>query len=182
MQLIYSRSIDKSLLWDGFSIQSCFLNIVTEITGTLGIGERKNITFLLNHKLYDGIVLKNLPFNRSKYPNHKEIYQVRYSPSSSFSNALRVIFSDVWDYINVNQKIQKEVVRRGETRRNIKIPHELQRKVAFFTTEMPDVWLVETYSANDFADLADSLQESTELITNKLIQIRKLSRKSTRLN
>ena len=71
MQLIYSRSVDKSLLWDGFSIQSCFLNIVTEVTGTLEIGERRNINFLLNGKIYDDIVLKNLPFNRNNYPNHK---------------------------------------------------------------------------------------------------------------
>ena len=180
MQLIYSRSIDKSLLWDGFSIQSCFLNIVTEITGTLEIGERKNIKFLLNDKLHDGIVLKNLPFNRNKYPGHKEIYQVRYSPSSSFSTTLRVIFSDVWDYIDINQKIQKEAVRNGETRRNIKIPHELQRKIAFFTTEIPDVWLVETYTANDFTELTESLQESTELnyeqidSNSKIVQKEKL--------
>ena len=163
MQLIYSRSVDKSLLWDGFSIQSCFLNIVTEVTGTLEIGERRNINFLLNGKIYDDIVLKNLPFNRNNYPNHKDIYQVRYSPSSSFSNALRVIYSDIWDYIDINQKMQKEIVRNGGTRKNIKIPLELQRKIAFFTTKMPDVWQVEVYTARDYAELLDSFQESNEL-------------------
>ena len=163
MQLIYSRSIDKSLLWDGFSIQSCFLDIVTEITGTLGIGERRNIKFLLNGTIYDGIVLKNLPFNRNNYPNHKEIYQVRYSPTSPISNALRAIYSDVWTYISNEQKIQREAIRNGEPRRTIKVPNDLQRKIAFFTTEIPDVWLVETYNANDNNELIDSLHNSNEL-------------------
>lgn len=189
MQLIYSRSIDKSLLWDGFSIQSCLLNVVTEITGTLDIGERKNIKFLLNGTIYDGIVLKNLPFNRSNYPNHKEIYQVRYSPSSDISNALRSIYFDVWNYISKAWVIQKEALATGEPRKNIKIPHELQRKIAFFTTDIPDVWLVETYNAVDNNELIDSLHDSTEFnyeqndfnskitYSDKLVKLRVLDRK-----
>lgn len=163
MQLIYSRSIDKSLLWDGFSIQSCFLDIVTEITGTLNIGERKNIKFMLDGKIYEGIVLKNQPFSRQNYPNHKEIYQVRYSPSSEFSKALRTIYSDVWDYITTARELQKEAVAKGERRKYIRIPDELQRKIAFYTTELPDVWQVETFNATDRAELADSLQQQNEL-------------------
>lgn len=163
MQLIYSRSIDKSVLWDGFTIQSCFLSIVTDITGILNIGERKNIKFLLNGTIYEGIILKNLPFNRQNYPNHKEIYQVRYAPSSGISKALRLIYSDVWDFIAEAQILQKEAIANGGARKNIKIPNELHRKIAFYTTETPDVWLVETFNARDNNELIDSLQESNEL-------------------
>lgn len=189
MQLIYSRSVDKSLLWDGFSIQSCFLDIVTEITGTLKIGERKNIKFLLNDKIYDGIVLKNQPFNRETYPTHKEMYQVRYSGASAFSNALRLIYADVWNFISNAMKLQKEAAKNGEPRKNIKLPNDLQRKIAFYTTEIPDVWLVETFDANDNSDLIDSLQESNELNyeqndyaakivqANKPVKLRVLDRK-----
>lgn len=189
MQLIYARSIDKSLLWDGFSIQSCFLDIVTEITGTLKIGERKNIKFLLNGTIYDGIILKNQPFSRETYPTHKEMYQVRYSPSSAFSNALRQLYSDVWDYISNALILQRETVKNGEPRKLIKLPNDLQRKIAFYTTAIPDIWLVETFDAKDNYELIDSLQESNELSyeqtdsssrilqANKLVKLRVLDRK-----
>ena len=38
-----------------------------------------------------------------------------------------------------------------------------KEKIAFFTTEIPDVWLVETYNANDNNELIDSLHNSNEL-------------------
>lgn len=163
MELIYSRSIDKSMLWDGFSIQSCLLHVVTKITGTLEIGERRNIKFLLDGRIYEGIMLKNQPFSRQKYPEHKEMYQVRYAPSSDFSKALRAIYSDVWEYIDKARKLQEAAVANGEKRRHIKMPDNLQRKIAFFTTDMPDVWEVETFDATDNMALADSLRQIDEL-------------------
>ena len=163
MQLIYSRSIDKSMLWDGFSIQSCLLDIVTGITGKLAIGESRNIKFMLNGKFYDGIKLKNQPFNREKYPTHKEMYQIRYNPSSEFSKALRILYSDVWEYISNEIEVQRIAVQNGERRRIIRIPEDLNRKIAFYTTENPDVWMVETFSQWDNLALKDSLKDANEI-------------------
>lgn len=163
MQLIYSRSIDKSMLWDGFSIQSCLLDIVTGITGKLEIGENRDIKFMLNGKIYNGIKLKNQPFNREKYPTHKEMYQIRYNPSSEFSKALRILYSDVWEYVSNEIDLQRIAIQNGERRRIIRIPEDLNRKIAFYTTENPDVWMVETFSQWDNLALKDSLKEANEI-------------------
>lgn len=163
MELIYSKTVDKSVLWDGFSIQGFLLTIFTEITGRLAIGERRQIKIMLNSKVYDGIMLKNQPFSRDKYPNHKEMYQVRYSPTSEFSKALRTIYADLWQYIRNEMELQMIAMANGEKRRNIRLPEELHRKLAFYTTDNPDVWLVETYEASDNLTLLESLQTIGEL-------------------
>lgn len=163
MELIYSKTVDKSVLWDGFSIQGFLLTIFTGITGRLAIGERRHIKIMLNGKAYDGIMLKNQPFSRDKYPNHKEMYQVRYSPTSDFSKALRTIYADIWQYIKCEMELQKIAMANGEKRRNIRLPEELHRKLAFYTTDNPDVWLVETYGASDNLTLLESLQTIGEL-------------------
>lgn len=160
--LIYSKYVDKSVLWDGFSIKNIYLQLFTGIIGKLAIGERRKIRFLLNGKIYDGIELKNLAFSRSKYPTHKDIYQVRYSPNSEFSKELRNIYSDVWEYISEQQAIQRELLAKGFRRKNIKLPVDLNRTIAFYTSAITDVWIVETYGVSDNKALYDSMIPSDE--------------------
>ena len=99
MKLIYSRNIDKSVLCDGFTRQSCFIDAFTQMAGKLQIGEKRPIKLLLGGTIYEGITIKNQPFNRDKYPTHKEMYQIRDSSGSLFSKALRTIYSDLWSFI-----------------------------------------------------------------------------------
>lgn len=163
MELIYSKTIDKSVLWDGFSIKSIFLDVVTRITGVLDIGESRRIKLVLNGKIYNDIELKNQAFNRDKYPTHKEMYQVRYSPKSEFSKDLRLLYSDVWQYIVEQRNIQENLAKLGYKRKNITIPSDLNRKIAFFTSDTPDTWIVETYDANDNEALLQSIDTTNEL-------------------
>lgn len=163
MNLIYSKTVDKSVLSDGFSIRSIYLKAVTDITGQLAIGERRQIKFLFNNTIYDGIELKNQAFSREKYPTHKEMYQVRYSPNSEFSKALRGIYNDVWQYIEQQRAIMEEHVRQGGKRYNIKLPDSLNRTIAFFASDVRDVWIVEAYNAADQEALENSIRETDEL-------------------
>lgn len=163
MELIYSKTVDKSVLWDGFSIQSCLLHPFTEVAGRLAIGEKKEIRLMLGNKIYEGIALKNQAFNREKYPTHKEMYQVRYSPKSEFPTALRVIYSDLWKYIEQEMEFKRLAKLRGEKTPNIKLPENLQFKIAFYTTSSPDVWMVETYTATDNDQLKESVKSYEEI-------------------
>lgn len=163
MKLIYSRTVDKSVLCDGFSIQNCFLETFTRLVGTLKIGEQKPIKLILGDTIYDGITIKNQPFDRTKYPTHKELYQVRYAPGSPFSKALRSIYSELSSFIEQEWAISKAATKRGEKRKNIKIPEELQCRIAFYLTDMPNVWVVETYNVADNKALVESLRKYTEL-------------------
>ena len=78
MELIYVKEVDKSLLYQGFTIRTALLNSFLGIFGKLDIGEMRQISILLNGKIYSGIKVVNQNFDRNKYPNHPEMYQVRY--------------------------------------------------------------------------------------------------------
>lgn len=189
MELIYSKSIDKSVLCDGFSIKSIYLDVFTGITGKLAIGESKRIKLLFDGVIYDGIELKNQAFNRQKYPTHKEMYQVRYSSNSKFSQTLRIVYADVWQYIEQQQKIQNELVKQGHKRHNIKLPEDLHRTIAFYASNDPDIWIVEAYNKHDNIELNQSLcsideleyeisdNEAKIIEQTKLVKLRILDRK-----
>lgn len=163
MELIYAKSVDKSVLTDGFSIKTIYLDMLTSVTGVLQIGETRRIKLLFNGMIYDGIELKNQAFNRAKYPTHKEMYQVRYAGGSEFSKALRLFYSDVWEYICRERELQNIRCSTGEKRQNIKLPKELNRTIAFFKSDIPDVWIVEAYGANDIIALQESINTTDEL-------------------
>lgn len=162
MQLIYSKKVDKSVLCDGFTIKTCLLEAFMNLAGKLDIGKSKSIKLLLGGEIYEGITLKNQNFDRNRYPDHPEMYQVRYGANSKFSKALREIYSDVWAFINYQLIENAKLAKEDGRRRIIKIPNELERTIAFYTTELPDVWSVETFGANEYAELQRSLIESKE--------------------
>lgn len=163
MELIYSKTIDKSLLTEGFSIRVSFLDTLCAITGRLAIGESRDIRLLLNGRIYEGIKFKNSPFSREKYPTHSEMYQVRYSPQSDFSKALRAIYSEAWEYIQERRMLSEIAKKRGEKLPSSPLPKHLQMPVAFYTSTEPDLWIVETYTSIDAQALVQDIQAIDEL-------------------
>lgn len=153
-RLIYSKAVDKSTLWDGFTIKSALLDNVLGATGKLAIGQSREIKLLLGDRIYEGIKLGNRKFDRERYPNHQEMYQVRYSQNSEFSKALRQLYSDVWNYIAIKQIEYKEAGQR----KFVEIPENLQRQIAFFATENDNVWEVETFTTQDYSSMRDFIQ------------------------
>ena len=62
MELIYVKEVDKSLLYQGFTIRTALLNSFLGIFGKLDIGEMRQISILLNGKIYSGIKVVNQNF------------------------------------------------------------------------------------------------------------------------
>ena len=129
MELIYVKEVDKSLLYQGFTIRTALLNSFLGIFGKLDIGEMRQISILLNGKIYSGIKVVNQNFDRNKFPNHPEMYQVRYDNMNDFLQALRSEFSDLYNFIDEQMKIKKIMKERGENMSNIKIPQERHYKI-----------------------------------------------------
>lgn len=111
-ELIYSKTIDKSLITDGFTLPLGILEDFFQWFPTLEIGQRQEIKLKLNGALYSVDVI-NQPFSREKYPNHAEIYQVRYSGASGFPQALRQTFGTSSDYILNEHAKMKEQKKNG---------------------------------------------------------------------
>ena len=193
MELIYVKEVDKSLLYQGFTIRTALLNSFLGIFGKLDIGEMRQISILLNGKIYSGIKVVNQNFDRNKYPNHPEMYQVRYDNMNDFLQALRSEFSDLYNFIDEQMKIKKIMKERGENMSNIKIPQELKSSLSFYTTDNPNVWEAVPITSSDYQETKKQLSElaiteksfedmlltdnnATIVQENHFVKIRKLDR------
>ena len=99
MKLIYLKDIDKSILYQGFTIRTALLNQFIDFFGKLAIGETRRISIMWDNQLFTDIDVINQNFNRVRYPNHPEMYQVRYSPNHPFAKALRLAFPELTQYL-----------------------------------------------------------------------------------
>ena len=118
---IYSKIVDKSLLWDGFSIPMQYHKIFHMLVPAISEhGENVNVKILIDGDLYEA-QLKNIAFDQDTWEGHADIIQFRYSPQSPLSKKLRQIFSCTHQYIT-----QERVNRQPGDRRRIIVPEELQ--------------------------------------------------------
>jgi 5-methylcytosine-specific restriction enzyme A len=89
----YKKEVDWSLLNQGFSIpvtyQLIFKDKIKELSKK---GTRVDIKLLVEGNIYDA-KLVNQAFDENKYVGHKDVVQIRYSPSSELSKKLKSMFS-----------------------------------------------------------------------------------------
>ena len=155
MDLIYTKDVDKSFLWQGFTIRYSLLTQLISKFVALAIGESRPLSIVLNGRIYSNIVLKNLNFNREVYPGHVEMYQVRYGENSDFAKAIRAMFPKLTEYIENQRQIN---IQQG-VKKVIKIPEEMRCSVAFYTTAMSDVWEAVPFFSNDYVEVRKTLRE-----------------------
>ena len=155
MELLYTKEVDKSLLYDGFTISYVILEQLLPKIGALEIGESRPITILYEGRLYTNIQFKNLKFSRVDYPTHCVMYQVRYSKNNPFAQALRATFRELSDYITRSYEIKAKI---GD-RKRIVIPEELRCSVAFYETATKDVWEAVPIFSSDYAAAKKTLKE-----------------------
>lgn len=161
MELIYVKEVDKSLLYQGFTVKAALLDSFLGLFGRLSVGEMRYISILLNGNIYSGIKVINQNFDRNKYPNHPEMYQVRYDNLHGFLQALRSEFSDLYNFIDEQMQVKKMMKERGENTPNIKIPHEMRSSLSFYTTDNPNVWEAVPITFYDYREAQKQLSELT---------------------
>lgn len=140
MKLIYLKDIDKSILYQGFTIRTALLNQFIDFFGKLAIGETRKISIMWDNQLFTDIDVINQNFNRERYPNHPEMYQVRYSPNHPFAKAMRLTFPELTQYLEQQQALKKELTQQGGKTHNIRIPDELRCSIVFYATANKDIW------------------------------------------
>ena len=91
---LMKKNIDQSLFNRGFAIpaemQAVFSLYLSD--GELKHGEKRTIKIILNDKTFDA-TLTSVNFDRKKYPEHSEIWQIVYSKNSAIADTIRKIFS-----------------------------------------------------------------------------------------
>ena len=109
---VYKKEVDWSLLNQGLSIpldiQVIFHNNIKKF---ISRGESKDIFLVLDGVSYK-VKLVNQKFNEIRYPNHKDILQIRYNPNSEIADKLRRSFANTYRYLLE----QRSTLKDGQSR------------------------------------------------------------------
>lgn len=185
---VYKKEVDWSLFNYGFAIplehQVVFKKIADRF---IERGESRPIHLYLNGKAYDAKLNNNNI--SSRFGNHTDIVQVRYSQNSELAVALRGLFQRSYAYINAMKKLQEP-----GSKRRINLPDEYKECLAVYTTEDDDSYVLETIVSDEVNILKNAVQGKQERIVEveinyeekdegagiqinqRLVKIRKLNR------
>lgn len=154
---VYKREVNKSLLYEGFTIDRKYIEFFTSRIGELKRGEKKQIFIIFNDKSYSATI-NNLNY---KDKNVNDTYQVRYTPNGEFAKALQIVFENTYQYIQKEYEIVKKI---GEKKRfSTNIPNEYKEYIAIYSTDITDTFLCESILAGELLELRDNINNISEM-------------------
>jgi hypothetical protein len=161
---IYKKEIDWSALHLGVNIPVTLQNIFYEnIKIKLQKGENKKIKLLLDGTEYPAI-LTNIYFDETKYPTHKELLQIRWTPNSEIAQRLREIFSISYNYLFVEKE------KLTNKKKQLSVPEEMREYLAIYSTVFDDVFAIECITKNDIEETKREIRNFNELELEQIIQ------------
>jgi rubrerythrin len=161
---IYKKEIDWSALHLGVNIPVSLQNVFYEnIKIKLQKGENKKIKLLLDGVEYSAI-LTNIYFDETKYPTHKKLLQIRWSPNSEIAQRLREIFSSSYNYLFVEKE------QLTNKKKQLSVPEEMRKYLAIYSTVFDDVFSVECITQYDICEAKQEICNFNELDLEQIIQ------------
>ena len=143
---IFAKVVDRSLLRQGFTLPVKMLWGFKQWFGELAPGESRSVIIRLKGREFF-VKVGNRNFDREKWPNHPEMYQLRYNEGCDLSNTLKEIFSKSRDYIS--RELQKVTNAGGSKRSHVRMPQDCHEQLLLFRTGDPYVWDAEVVTADE---------------------------------
>lgn len=182
--LIFNKSVDQSVLKEGFSIPLVLQRSMYDALGfQLSHGQKKEITIMMDGREFKATV-KNLDFDKKKYPTHTDILQIRYSPRSPLALYLQTVFTYTGTLI---EHVQKET----GSRRLTDVSADKKEYLSVYATPVPGVLNLESITNREFVEESRELcalgEQAAELVLNRCdeaagIQVETRSCKIRKLN
>ena len=155
-RFILQKAVDWSLLTAGMTLPVSLMNMFGDWdASTIVHGSKKKIKVLMDNKMYDAI-LTNVNFKEDKYGNHRDVLQIRYSPTSEFAKVLRAIFHASFSYY------EKKRGLRGDSKKQIPPPNDFHEYIKLYFTSSSGILAIECYTDEDYQQLADTLSTIPE--------------------
>lgn len=150
-EVVFYKAVDQSVLTEGFSIPLLYQEqLIAGLGFTLARGQKQPIHIWVDGVQYPA-VLTNIQFDEQKYPNHKDLIQIRYGRRSPIVAKFREKFSYT-DSLIAEQKI---ATGNG---RITNLAEDKKEFLAIYSTAMSGELLVECIPNTEFRE------ESTGLV------------------
>jgi hypothetical protein len=185
-QYLYKKVVDWSVLNYGINIPVSLQRLFYDsVNFHMSKGDTKKITIVIEGISYPAS-LTNIYFDERKYPTHKELLQIRYSPNSAIAKKLREIFVSSYNWLSNNR------ARPENARKQLSVPEGIAEHVAIYSTDSGEIIAFECVTCDEIAEAKQLVQmydemeletilnmkdESSGLIEkNKSVKIRKLDK------
>ena len=153
---LLKHAVDLSLLTNGFNIQAEFHQLVYSLPGgVLRHGENREIKVVIDGEEFT-TKLYNIGFDKEKYPEHPDLLQVRYSPSSPIAKKLQSVFAEDYQYLLVARKM-------AGPRRQIRLLQENHDEIVFFGTTMANVFILDCMRNEEREKVSMEIRQMSEL-------------------
>lgn len=161
---IYKKEVDWSALHLGLNIPISLQNIFYQnLKLHLKKGENKKIKLIVDGIEYI-VVLTNIAFDESKYPTHKELLQIRWTPSSEIAQKLRSIFYSSYNYLSA------EEAKLENKKKQLSVPEEMREYLAIYSTDFDDVFSAECITTNEIQETKSAIHDFNELEIEQILQ------------
>lgn len=155
---ILQKPVNWSLLNHGLSIPISVWNLFQIMDPRIFVhGTSKQIKIIIGNELFDA-VLVNQNFNKIRFPNHKDIIQIRYSDQSRIAQKLREIFHESYDHFAT----QRQII--SKTRKQLILPSDIHEFIRLYSTGDPDVFNLECNTNYEYNQASDTLSIMPEEI------------------
>ena len=160
--LIFYKSVDYSVLHAGLTIPVIHKEMLFSNIGfSLKRGERKKVTIVVDGETYYANMV-NILFDAEKYPNHKDILQIRYGKNSPLAQKMRAVFR------HTENKIIEEQMRSG-SKRLTGISEEQKEFLSIYSTSVSGTILFDCIVNSEFREEIKELSKFGEIAAENIL-------------
>ena len=161
---IYKKEIDWSALHLGLNIPISLQDIFYQnLKLRLKKGENKNIKLVVEGEEYP-VILTNIAFDETKYPTHKELLQIRWTPNSEIAQKLRTVFYSSYNYLFA------EKAKLENKKKQLSVPKEKREYLAIYSTDFEDIFSVECITNSEIQETKAAIHDFSELEIEQILQ------------
>ena len=155
---ILQKDVNWSLLNEGLAIPISVCSRFADWDASiLRHGASKQVKLLIDGDFYD-VKLVNQNFDQRRYPNHKDIIQIRYSPKSLIAAKLRSVFRESYAYFYAQRQLEENYHRQ------LALSNDIREYVRLYLTPSADVLCMECCTTTDYQRVAKDLSALPEEI------------------
>ena len=163
---IYKKEIDWSALHLGLNIPISLQDIFYQnLKLRLKKGENKKIKLILDGVEYP-VILTNIAFDETKYPTHKELLQIRYTPNSKIAKKLRENFYVSYNYLHVEKE------KLTNKKKQLTVPENIREYIAIYSTVFDDIFSLECITHDEIVETKEVINKFDELEIEQILQTR----------
>ena len=155
---ILQKDVNWSLLTEGLAIPtSVYSRFADWDVSILTHGASKPMKILIDGEFYEA-TLKNQNFDQRRYPGHKDIIQIRYTPNSQLAAKLRSIFQESYAYFSAQRQLEEN------RHRQLVLPNDIRECIRLYLTPSQDVLCMECCTNVEYQQIAKQLSAVPEEI------------------